>query len=166
MKHVLIIGLLFLWGCGQEDSKTKEVKLSPIVNLEGDQWFSDLLKLVDDVAGPRMQYMQMGGMETASYQTDATVSEVVSVIGPSLKSKGFALDDSDAMKEGMRQAEKHMADNMKMKIEMGETAMYAHENGDRITVMRMTIDLKTDDMEMHMTMLTVQLINPDALGEK
>ena len=157
---VLMIALTCI-GCG-DDSSTRPPEAAtytpqPIENLEGTPWFGELLIKVDAALGKRFQYMQFSNMETASYMTALPVTDISAVIEADLLARGFSKDDNEAMESAMGAAEQSMLKNTSTNMTFDGVISYSHENGDRLTITKTTVEDKANGI--HLNMAIIQLMN-------
>lgn len=98
--------------------------------------FEALLNSVDNAIGKRLQSMQLDAMESAAYQYNGPLEKVLNVVTPIATENGFSAETGDLdhtveqkMKEVMANGVMQMVDHM----------MFAHPNGDILTISRMAI---------------------------
>lgn len=154
-------------GCGKADNNSAEktTTLPRLVEIDEDGEFESILNEVDKAIGKRFQSMQMGAMISATYQYDGSIDKVAEIIEPMAIKAGYSPVDNDTSQQAIADGQKHMQEMANMEIKMIESKMYQHENGNMITIMRMDISSDAPKMQMDMSMLTVQMMNPNKMSE-
>ncbi len=159
MRLLFILFALFLISCESKQTTTDTTTLQPIENIEGNQWFSNLLLTIDTIAGKRAQYMQMNNMETATYQSDTvSVDDIINAIEPTLIEAGYTRQNPIDLEKDMDAAHEQIS-AMKMKMDMSDHVTYKDANENVFTIMKMSVEHDINGEQQRLTMITVQLMN-------
>jgi hypothetical protein len=122
--------------------------------------FEALLSSVDKAIGKRFQSLQMGGMESATYQYDGPMQTVLDIVAPIARRSGFtevAVDLAGAMGA----AEQEMPKQLNIDMQSVEQRVFTHPSGDTLAVMKMHMSNKDLDMKM----IIIQLMNPKKMAD-
>jgi hypothetical protein len=122
--------------------------------------FEALLTSVDNAIGKRFQSMQMGAMESATYQYDGPIQTVLDIVAPIAEKSGFSETTAD-LADGMGAAEQEMQKKLGINMKSVEQKMFTHPSGDTLNVSKMDIS----NEGMNMKMLTIQLMNPKKMAD-
>jgi hypothetical protein len=136
----------------------------PIVEVDDNGQFEEILKAVDRVAGKRLNSMQFGAMVSATYQYSGSLDKVTKVIDPIAKRNGYSTAESDETNQALQQGLDHANPLGNMKLDMAASKMYNHSNGNIIEVV--TMDMKNMfKVPTRMKFLSVQLMSSEKMPE-
>ncbi len=116
--------------------------------------FTTLVSSLDDAIGKRLQTPQMDGTESATYQYNGPIEEVLDIVAPIANGSGFSAVTGDVANAAAQKMKKVMANGV---MKVVDHKMYRHPNGELLTVSRMAVG------NSGMMMLTIIYMNPRQL---
>jgi hypothetical protein len=160
-----VLAMIFgFWAWSTSTTKITSAAL-PVVNIDEDGQFEEMLKAVDNVLGNRLQYMKMGAMISATYQFSGSIDTVVEVIDPLVKQSGYSSVERDVTKQSLQEGQEQMNALADTKMDMTGSKMYMHKSGNVIHVLSMDITNNTWETPVKMKMLTIQMMNSKKMSE-
>lgn len=161
----LLATTLGLWGWATTNSKTTTAVLLPVVEIDEDGQFEEILKAVDRVAGKRLLTKKEGAMIFATYQFSGSIDTVMEVIDPIAKRIGYSLAEQGLKNQDFDEGQEHMKGitDMKMEIDLTGSEMYQHKNGNVIHVQSMDVTNNILKASTKMKMVSIQLVNPQKM---